>query len=63
MQEKHKVVFEQFSTTFSPQTLRQWTEMVEKWEADPKAPNPYEEPVDSEFISFRKERSLTKYIV
>jgi hypothetical protein len=54
MQEKHKVVFEQFSTTFSPQTLRQWTEMVEKWEADPKAPNPYEEPVNSESISFRK---------
>ena len=54
MQEKHKVVFEQFSTTFSPQTLRQWTEMVKKWEADPKAFNPYEEPIDSKSILFRK---------
>ena len=56
MQKKHEAVFEQFSTTFSPQTLREWTEMVEKWEADPKAPNPYEEPVSSEFVSFIKEK-------
>jgi hypothetical protein len=54
MQKKHRAIFEQFSTTFSPETLRQWTEMVEKWEADPKVFNPYEEPVSSELISFIK---------
>jgi hypothetical protein len=41
---KQTEVFNQFSATFSPATIKKWELMITAWEANPKAPNPYEEP-------------------
>jgi hypothetical protein len=29
-------------TLLSPEVVKEWTEMAEKWEADARAPNPFE---------------------
>ena len=44
MSAKHTVTFEKFSATFPPETVAKWVNMVERWEVDPTAPNPYDEP-------------------
>jgi hypothetical protein len=36
-----------FTTTFEKDTIRKWQNMVEVWNANRKAPNPYVEPVAS----------------
>lgn len=43
MSMKHADVFNKLSATFSPETVAKWEEMVTRWNADPKAPNPYRE--------------------
>jgi hypothetical protein len=48
MRAKHVAIFERFSGKFSPSVVKKWTEMVEKWEADQKKPNPYSESVIGE---------------
>lgn len=48
MKEKHEEIFAQFSTTFPAEIIRTWATMVERWELDPNAPNPYEEPHSGE---------------
>ena len=30
-----------FSATFPAKTVRQWRQMVDKWQVDPSCPNPY----------------------
>ncbi|KAM6489975.1 hypothetical protein JOM56_014554 [Amanita muscaria] len=52
MKIKHADIHQQFSGTFAPSTIKKWLAMVSDWEADPAAPNPYEEPV-SDSISER----------
>jgi hypothetical protein len=47
MSAKHTEIFEKFSATFPPETVARWVLMVERWEGDPKAPNPYDEPEES----------------
>ena len=49
MSAKHTVTFEKFSATFPPETVAKWLKMVERWEAEPTAPNPYDEPERSKF--------------
>jgi hypothetical protein len=49
MKAKHTDVFEKFSATFPPNVVEKWEKMVKKWEDNPKAPNPYNEPEKSEF--------------
>jgi hypothetical protein len=44
MSAKQTEVFNQLSATFSPETIKKWEAMVVAWEANPQAPNPYEEP-------------------
>jgi hypothetical protein len=41
---KQTEVFNQFSATFALATIKKWEAMITAWEANPKAPNPYEEP-------------------
>lgn len=50
MSAKQKDTFDKFSSTFPSETIEKWVRMVEHWEADRKAPNPYEEPEKSMFI-------------
>ena len=50
MSAKHTEVFEKFSATFPPETVVRWVRMVEHWEEDPKAPNPYNEPEQSKYL-------------
>jgi hypothetical protein len=50
MSAKQTEVFNQLSATFSPQTIKKWEAMVVAWEADPQAPNPYEEPESGELF-------------
>ncbi|KAI0684667.1 hypothetical protein C8T65DRAFT_712959 [Cerioporus squamosus] len=38
---KHAIAFEEYSTAFSTETIAEWTRMVEAWEADRSAPNPF----------------------
>lgn len=51
MSAKHSEIFEKFSRTFPPETVARWVWMIERWEGDPKAPNPYKEPEQSKFLS------------
>ena len=40
---KHEEIFQLLSATFATGVVGKWTSMVESWEANPSAPNPYEE--------------------
>ena len=51
MSAKHMEIFEKFSATFPPETVRRWVQMVERWENDPKAPNLYNETEQSKCLS------------
>ncbi|TDL16540.1 hypothetical protein BD410DRAFT_816721 [Rickenella mellea] len=42
-QAKQRVLFQEFSTTFSTEELAEWNAMIEAWHADPSKPDPYEE--------------------
>jgi len=46
---KQAETFDQLSATFSLETIAKWEAMLENWNADPKAPNPYREPKSREF--------------
>ena len=52
MKEKHKDILTQFTATFSKDTVRKWQLVVDKWEADPTAANPYEEPDSRNNVQF-----------
>jgi hypothetical protein len=47
MSVKQREIFEKFSATFPPETVTRWERMVERWEGDRTAPNPYIEPEQS----------------
>jgi hypothetical protein len=51
MKEIHKAVYEQLTSTFSVNDIKVWEKMVEKWENDPSAPNPYVEPAIGNLFS------------
>ena len=42
---KHRALLNALSATFSLQTVAEWTKMVEDWQEDTSAPNPFEETV------------------
>lgn len=45
MAQKQRTLFEEFSDTFSPETVKEWERLVATWNADPSAvSDPYEEP-------------------
>ena len=44
MSTKQADIFSQLSAMFSMETINKWETLVENWNADPKAPNPYQEP-------------------
>ncbi|KAI0666069.1 hypothetical protein C8Q78DRAFT_1072584 [Trametes maxima] len=42
---KQRMLFNDFSTTFSPDTIKEWTRLLELWCASPNmVPDPFEEP-------------------
>ena len=45
-------VFDQLSATFPADIIKKWDRMVIAWNDNPKAPNPYKEPKNSENVSF-----------
>ena len=49
MSVKQTEIFEKFTATFPPETVARWVRMVEHWESDPTAANPYNEPEQSKF--------------
>ena len=51
MSAKHTEIFEKFSATFPPETVGRWVRMVERWESDPKAQNPYDQSEHSKRVS------------
>ena len=44
MDKKHTQLFEQFSTTFQPNTIISWEKLINAWKKDCSQPNPYLEP-------------------
>ena len=46
-------IFNQFSATFSPTTVKKWEAMVIAWNTDTTAPNPYQEPRSGEILCYR----------
>lgn len=44
MSAKQKQIFDQLSAMFAPEIVNKWEMMVAEWNANPKAPNPYQEP-------------------
>jgi|HubBroStandDraft_1064217.scaffolds.fasta_scaffold02537_6 hypothetical protein len=49
MAKKHAALHEELSATFPPEVVQKWEDMVTAWSANPKAPNPYTEPVTSAY--------------
>jgi hypothetical protein len=49
MNAKHTDLFDKFSTTFPLKVIEKWEKMVENWESNPGAPNPYNEPEKSTY--------------
>ena len=43
-------VFDRFSATFSPSTVKKWEAVVTAWNANANAPNPYQEPQSGEIL-------------
>ena len=43
-------VYEKFSAMFPPEMVQKWVRMVERWETDPRTPNPYDEPEKGECL-------------
>ena len=43
MSAKQADIFTQLSSTFPPETVEKWEDMVTAWNADSKMPNPYQE--------------------
>jgi hypothetical protein len=50
MNAKQLDLFEKFSATFPSITIKKWENMVEKWESNRNAPNPYNEVEKSMFL-------------
>ena len=44
MDRKHSQLFEQFSTSFQPDTIVPWEKLINAWKRDHSQPNPYLEP-------------------
>ena len=44
---KHRQSHKEFTDTFSSSTVQNWHRMVENWQDNPKALNPFEEPIAS----------------
>lgn len=44
MRDKQKSTFEQFSSTFSVETVGKWEEMISEWRKDKSKLNPFKEP-------------------
>lgn len=51
MKTTHKMAYEQLMSTFPADLIKKWENKVEKWENDPRAPNPYTEPAIGNEIS------------
>lgn len=51
MKSRHEDIFQQLSLSFSAEVVSKWLTMVERWEADPSAPNPYAEPESGRYLS------------
>jgi hypothetical protein len=43
-------IFNQFSATFTPETVTKWEAMVAAWNKNPRAPNPYKEPPSGKYL-------------
>ncbi|KAI0650174.1 hypothetical protein C8Q79DRAFT_1108642 [Trametes meyenii] len=52
MGKKQRALFEEFSATFSPEVVQEWTRTLEQWAADPHSvSDPFEEPQSSANIA------------
>jgi len=51
MSQKQQKNHAEFTATFPSGTTRKWQQMVEDWNANPKASNPYIEPVVGKYCS------------
>ena len=49
MSAKQEKIFNRLSATFAPEIVNKWEAMVVNWNANPKAPNPYQEPASRKF--------------
>jgi hypothetical protein len=47
MSQRQQLNHDEFTNTFPSEIIQKWEKMVEDWHADPKAPNPYIEPITS----------------
>lgn len=59
MAQKHREIFDKFSSTFPPEVVSDWTRIVEAWNVDPSGvPDPYEEPIASESCMHTRYHSI-----
>jgi hypothetical protein len=49
MRDKHWDIFNQFSSTFTAETVQKWENAILEWTVDRTKHNPYEEPVSCKF--------------
>ncbi|HEX3641017.1 MAG TPA: hypothetical protein VHV10_06995, partial [Ktedonobacteraceae bacterium] len=57
---KHKQNHKEFTDTFPSNIVENWNTMVESWQHNPRALNPFEEPIASRFriIFYQVEQNL-----
>ena len=53
MRKRHRLIFQQFSSTFPLQKVQQWEMMILEWENNKMKPNPYKERASSSSYCFR----------
>lgn len=41
MRDKHRGIFQQFSSSFRGELVRKWSKLVDDWNEDHSKPNPY----------------------
>lgn len=62
MRTKQRDAFDKFNATFTEETVEKWDKMVSAWDADIKAPNPYNEPAAGKFHFVHRAILRTHYI-
>jgi hypothetical protein len=51
MSQKQQLHHQELTATFNSKIIQEWEKMVESWDNDPRAPNPYMEPIISKSLS------------
>lgn len=61
MSQRQQKNHDEFTATFPTDTILKWQKMVEDWNANRKAPNPYIEPVAGKYFLYTLHYYITHF--